>query len=112
MHVYELVCIYYLICISVAEQVSEVLEKWIKQELETANYAEESVFNSTITSEWGQEIARRVRKRSEGETRKPETLIQESTVIEAQVNANIGKDKDVPRVLQVHQDMGQDEWVF
>lgn len=93
------------------EQVSEVLEKWIKQELESDNYGEESVFNSTITSEWGQEIARRVRKRSEGETCKPEALAQESTVIEAQVNANVGKEKKVPKVLQVHQDMGQEEMI-
>lgn len=85
------------------------MEKWIKQELESDNYGEESVFNSTITSEWGQEIARRVRKRSEGETCKPEALAQESTVIEAQVNANVGKEKKVPKVLQVHQDMGQEE---
>lgn len=85
------------------------MEKWIKQELESDNYGEESVFNSTITSEWGQEIARRVRRRSEGETRKPEVLAQESTVIEAQVNANVGKEKKVPKVLQVHQDMGQEE---
>ncbi|XP_048729069.2 potassium channel subfamily T member 1-like isoform X2 [Ostrea edulis] len=93
------------------EQVSEVLEKWIKQDLESENYGEESVFNSTITNEWGQEIARRIRRQSEVEIRKPDTFTEDSAVIEAQVNANVGKGRKVPCVLQVHNDMGQDQMV-
>ncbi|XP_062581347.1 potassium channel subfamily T member 2-like isoform X2 [Saccostrea cucullata] len=94
------------------EQVSEVLEKWIKQELEADNYGEESVFNSTITNEWGQEIARRIRRKSSGELRKTDTFEEEnSSVIEAEVNANVGKDKKGPRVLQVHKDMGQEQMI-
>ncbi|XP_078332184.1 potassium channel subfamily T member 2-like isoform X4 [Crassostrea virginica] len=97
------------------EQVSEVLEKWIKQDLDSENYGEESVFNSTITNEWGQEIARRIRRQSEGEDRKPEhkpeAFTGDSNVIEAQVNANVGKEKKIPRVLQIHKDMGQDQMV-
>ena len=100
-------------CFSLKEQVSEVLEKWIKQDLDSENYGEESVFNSTITNEWGQEIARRIRRQSEGEDRKPdhkpETFTGDSNVIEAQVNANVGKEKKIPRVLQIHKDMGQDQ---
>jgi hypothetical protein len=89
------------------EQVSEVLEKWIKQELESDNYGEESVFNNTITNEWGQEIARRIRRQSESE--RPDTFTEDSAAIEPQVNANIGKGRNAPRVLQVHNDMGQDQ---
>lgn len=100
-------------CFSLKEQVSEVLEKWIKQDLDSENYGEESVFNSTITNEWGQEIARRIRRQSEGEDRKPdhkpEAFTGDSNVIEAQVNANVGKEKKIPRVLQIHKDMGQDQ---
>lgn len=98
-----------LIALILVEQVSEVLEKWIKQDLESENYGEESVFNSTITNEWGQEIARRIRRQSEVEIRKPDTFTEDSAVIEAQVNANVGKGRKVPCVLQVHNDMGQDQ---
>ncbi|XP_021366238.1 potassium channel subfamily T member 2-like [Mizuhopecten yessoensis] len=89
------------------EQISELLEKLLQQDLNTLqDEQEESVFNNTITCQWGLEIARRMR------TKSPETRLSDSDPDENGVDTEVdthGKtDPGVPKVLQVYEDMGQE----
>lgn len=95
------------------DHISEVLEKLLQHELEEENAEEESVFNNTITFQWGQEIARRVRNNSEktNSNNSQEDLQTDINVnvINSQVDTHSQTDSALPKVLQIYNDMGQEE---
>ncbi|CAG2236860.1 KCNT1 [Mytilus edulis] len=96
------------------DHISEVLEKLLQHELEEENAEEESVFNNTITFQWGQEIARRVRNNSEktNSNNSQEDLQTDINVnvINSQVDTHSQTDSALPKVLQIYNDMGQEEF--
>ncbi|XP_063407916.1 potassium channel subfamily T member 1-like isoform X3 [Mytilus trossulus] len=96
------------------DHISEVLEKLLQHELEEENAEEESVFNNTITFQWGQEIARRVRNNSEktNSNNSQEDLQTDINVnvINSQVDTHSQTDSALPKVLQIYSDMGQEEF--
>ncbi|XP_060085731.1 potassium channel subfamily T member 2-like isoform X1 [Ylistrum balloti] len=89
------------------DQISELLEKLLQQDLSSPqDEQEESVFNNTITCQWGLEIARRMR------TKPPETRSSESDLdengVDTEVDTHGQTDPAVPKVLQLYEDMGQE----
>jgi hypothetical protein len=90
-----------------------VLEKLLQHELEVEDTDEESVFNNTITFQWGQEIARRVRRSSEqtnsGNSEEEIQTDVNVNVINSQVDTHSQADSALPKVLQIYSDMGQEE---
>lgn len=91
------------------EHISEVLEKLLQHELEVDDVEEESVFNNTITFQWGQEIARRVRRNSEQNGEDEVQTDINVNVINSQVDTHCHSDSTAPKVLQIYNDMGQEE---
>ncbi|KAJ8322106.1 hypothetical protein KUTeg_000577 [Tegillarca granosa] len=96
----------------IIEEISGVLEKLLADELQMSDDQEESVFNSTITSQLGQEIARHVnaRNRLNSESEKSPTDFGGGEINIMNFNGDTQVDTAAqPNVLQIYEDMGQEE---
>lgn len=95
----------------ISEEISGVLEKLLADELQMYDDQEESVFNSTITSQIGQEIARRVNARNRLNSdceKSPTDFGGEVNIMDFNGDTQVDTAAQ-PKVLQVYKDMGQEE---